>query len=209
MSYQAGFGGFGRRGFGEPSWAHDYPTGEHHFMRILTAVSNVPAHVDRTNVLSFDDPEMFKFPVIYLVEPGNWFPSEEQLAALRQYLTKGGFLIVDDFPYWAWPNFEEQIARIFPEAQWQELDVTHPIFHSFFEIATLDIVPAYPNLGERPIFRALFQDNDPAKRMQVIANFQNDLSEFWEYSEQGDYAVERTNEAYKVGVNEFVYGIMH
>jgi hypothetical protein len=71
------------------------------------------------------------------------------------------------------------------------------------------ILPAYPNLGERPIFRALFKDNDPAARMQVIANYQNDLSEFWEASKTERYIVDETNEAYKVGVNEFMYGITH
>jgi hypothetical protein len=212
MSYPTGFGG-GFSGRGGAAWAHDYPTGEYHFMQILTTVTNVAGHVGESSVLAFDDPEVFKFPVIYLVEPGYWVPSEEQVTTLREYLTKGGFLIVDDFPYWAWENFAEQMARVFPAAQWQDLDVSHPIFHSFFEIATLDIVPAYDNLiarpGDRPIFRALFEQNDPARRMQVIANYQNDLSEFWEFSEQGTYAIAETNEAYKVGVNEFMFGITH
>ena len=211
MSYPIGLtGGFGfGRGRGDTPWAHDYPTGEQNFMQILTAVSNVAGHVDESNVLDFSDPEMFKFPVIYLVEPGYWVPNDEQVVALRDYLDKGGFLIVDDFPYWAWANFDEQMSRVFPRGQWQDLDVTHPVFHSFFEIETLDIVPAYPNLGERPIFRALFKDNDPAARMQVIANYQNDLSEFWEASKTDRYIVDETNEAYKVGVNEFMYGITH
>jgi hypothetical protein len=101
------------------------------------------------------------------------------------------------------------MSRVFPEGRWIDLDVTHPIFHSFFDIETLDIVPAYPALGEKPIFRALFEDNDPAKRMYAVANYQNDLSEFWEYSESGRYFVAESNEAYKVGVNQFMYGITH
>jgi hypothetical protein len=193
----------------EPFWAHDYPDGEIHFMKILTSVSNVSAHVEETNIFDFGDPEMFKFPVAYLVEPGYWQLDEAQVESLRSYLVKGGFLIVDDFPYWAWDQFELQMGRVFPEGEWRDLDVTHPIFHSFFDIQTLDIVPAYPALGDRPIFRALFQDNDPDKRMYVIANYQNDLSEFWEYSEVGYYSVGETNEAYKVGVNQFIYGLTH
>jgi hypothetical protein len=205
MSYPTGMS-FGRRGGGAP-WAHDYPLGEANFLRILTAVSNVPANLDGTNVLAFDDPEMFKYPLIYLVEPGHWTMNDEQVTALRAYLQKGGFMIVDDFPYWGWQQFALEMSRVFPDLEWQDLDVSHPIFHSFFDIETLDIVPAYPALGERPIFRALFADNNPAGRMYVVANFQNDLSEFWEYSEQGFYAVEETNEAYKVGVNQFIYGM--
>lgn len=203
MSYPTGMGGRGA------PWSHDYPLGESHFLNILTAVSNTPAHTDGTSVMAFDDPEMFKFPVLYLVEPGYWRMTDQQVASLQSYLLKGGFLIVDDFPYWAWEQFDLEMRRVFPHGQWVDLDVTHPIFHAFFDIATLDIVPAYPALGEKPIFRAMFEDNDPTKRMYVIANYQNDLSEFWEYSEDGRYFVAETNEAYKVGVNQFIYGITH
>jgi hypothetical protein len=201
MSYPVGMT------FREPRWAHDYPLGEMNFLRILTAVSNVPTNLDGTNVLDFGDPELFRYPVIYLVEPGDWTMDEAQATALRSYLRKGGFLIVDDFPYWAWPQFALVMGRVFPDLAWQDLDVSHPIFHSFFDIETLDIVPAYPALGDRPIFRALFEDNNPAGRMYVIANYQNDLSEFWEYSESGRYVIDETNEAYKVGVNQFIYGM--
>jgi SAM-dependent methyltransferase len=196
-------------GRGGSAWAHDYPDGEWNFLNILTHVSDLPAHTDASSVLAFDDPEMFKFPVIYLVEPGYWWMTDPQVVQLRDYLKKGGFLIVDDFPYWAWGQFDLQMSRAFPEGKWIDLDVTHPIFHSFFDIQTLDIVPAYPELGPKPIFRGLFEDNDPTKRMYVMANYQNDLSEFWEYSGRGRYVVDETNEAYKVGVNQFIYGLTH
>ena len=55
----------------------------------------------------------------------------------------------------------------------------------------------------------MFQENNPERRMYVIANYQNDLSEFWEFSEQGAYPIGETNEAYKVGVNQFLYGLTH
>lgn len=203
MSYAAGFGG--RQG---PPWSHDYPVGEAHFMRILTAVSNVPAHLDGSNVLPFDSPEIFKFPLIYLVEPGYWRMSDADVTNLRAYLLKGGFLVVDDFPGWAWPNFEEQMARVFPSLRWQDLTADHAMWHAFFEIPSLEMTTYY-DLGGPPIFRALFEENDPAKRMYVVANYQNDVSEYWEFSESGIKPVDENNEAYKFGVNEFMYGITH
>ena len=209
MFYNVGFGGGGFGGRGRlPPWAHDYPEGEQHFMKILTTVTNVSAHVDETSVIDFGDPDMFKFPVIYLIEPGYWYPTDEQVVALRLYLAKGGFMIVDDFPSGAWSNFEAQMARVLPEGQWQDLDVTHPIFHTFFEVASLSMPTAYA-LGDHPIFRAMYEENDPKKRMQIMVNYQNDISEFWEFSQTGQYAIDETNEAYKVGVNEFMYGITH
>jgi hypothetical protein len=197
-------------------WAHDWPDGEHNFMKLFTAISNVNAHVDETSIMGFSDPELFKFPVAYLCEPGYWQMSESDVTNLRAYLQKGGFLIVDDFPQYSrgagdsWGNFEVQMTRVFPEARWVEFtDATHPIFHSFFEIESLSIVPMAYNLGDRPRFLALFEDNDSRKRMLAIANYQNDLSEFWEFSGTGRYLVSDNNEAYKVGINQFVYGITH
>jgi hypothetical protein len=196
-------------GFRTPAWAHDYPDGEVHFMKILTAVSNVTAHVEATNIIDFGDPEMFKYPLIYLCEPGHWQITPQQAGALREYFGKGGFMIVDDFPSWAWGQFDLQMSQVFPEGKWIDLDATHPIFHAFFEIDSLDIIPQAYFLGGVPVFRALFEDNDPTKRMYAIANYQNDISEFWEYSESGRYLVDETNEAYKIGVNEFIYGLTH
>jgi hypothetical protein len=135
--------------------------------------------------------------------------SDEEVVALRSYLQKGGFMIADDFPSWAWGNFDVQMSKVFPRAEWRELTPQHPIFHSFFEIDSFDIIPQAYNLGGRPRFMALFEDNDENKRMYVIANFQQDLSEFWEYSETGFYMVQNTNEAYKIGVNQFIYGLTH
>jgi hypothetical protein len=207
MSYDEGLRGAGRGG---PHWAHDYPTGESHFLQILTAVSSLSANVDSSSVMAFDDPDMFRNPVIYLVEPGYWLPTDEQVTALRTYLAKGGFLIVDDFPDWAWANFEEQMRRVLPLGRWVDLNETpeHPVFHTFYEVDANALLTAY-DLGGRPAFRALYLDNDPEARMQVIANYHNDLSEYWEFSDTGMAAVDETNEAYKFGVNEFIYGITH
>ncbi len=204
MAYSAGFGG--RQG---PPWSHDYQAGELHLMKIMTAVSNVPGHVDGSNVLKFDDPEMFKYPLIYLVEPGYWRMSDKDVTALRSYLQKGGFMIVDDFPSWAWPNFDEQMSRVFPQGKWQDMAIDHPMWHSFFEIEALNLPPPYPSLGPEAHYRALYEDNDPAKRMYVVANYQTDISEYWEFSETGYKPVDENNEAYKFGVNQFMYGLTH
>ncbi|MEZ5317745.1 MAG: DUF4159 domain-containing protein [Vicinamibacterales bacterium] len=196
-------------GRGMPPWSHDYPTGETHFMRILSTITNVWSHVEESSILSFSDPEMFKFPLVYLCEPGYWELTETEVKALRSYLLKGGFMVVDDFPSWAWGQFDFTMSRVFPGLQWIELDETHPIFHTFFEINPFNVIPPYAQLGGKPKFMALFEDNDPTKRMYAIANYQNDISEFWEFSETGWQPVDLTNEAYKIGVNEFVYGLTH
>ena len=193
-----------------PMWSHDYPAGEYHFLKILAAVTNMSSHLDESSIMSFSDPELFKFPVAYICEPGPWSMSDSDVTNLRAYLQKGGFLIVDDFPRDAWGNFDMQMSRVFPEGRWIQLkDNSHPIFHTFFEINDIAHIPIPYNRGGAPEFWAMFEDNNPSKRMQVVVNFQNDISEFWEWSDTGQYMIQDSNEAYKLGVNEFLYGVMH
>jgi len=188
-------------------WTHDYPAGEQHFMKIVNEVTYLNPHTDETSILPLDSPDLFKYPIAYLCEPGSWEMSEAEAAGLRAYLNKGGFLIVDDFRYQHWGNFEAQMLRVLPGARFYDLDLTNPIFHAFFEVKTLDV----PQYYDPPpaIFRAVYEDNDPAKRIVVMINYNTDISEFWEWSDTGLKPIDESNEAYKLGVNYIVYGLTH
>ena len=192
-------------------WSHDYPTGEQHFMQIIDEITNVHPRVLETSILALDDPDLGRYPVAYMAEPGFWAVSDEEAAAFRAYLRKGGFVIFDDFAdnRGGWAYFESQMARVLPEGRWVELDGTHPIFHSFFEIpAPYDFLPPYDR-GLKPVFYGMYEDNNPEKRLIAIANYNNDISEYWEFSETGLNPIDETNEAYKFGVNYIIYGMTH
>jgi hypothetical protein len=189
-------------------WSHDYPLGEQNFMKIVDALTFLKPHTTETNILGIGDPEIFKYPIAYLCEPGPMFDmSEDEVGNLRDYLNKGGFLIVDDFRAHDWPYFEQQMLRVLPAAQFHDIDQTHQIFNSFFAIKTLDVPQNY-DIGP-PIFRAIFEDNDPAKRIVVMINYNTDISEYWEFSATGFKPIDETNEAYKIGVNYIIYGMTH
>ena len=99
-------------------------------------------------------------------------------------------------------------GRVLPEVRIVELDITHPIFHAFFDVATLDFVQFYGR-GEKPYFMAAYEDNDPSKRLLFIANYNNDVGEYWEFSDTGWTPIDLSNEAYKLGVNYIVYALTH
>jgi len=189
-------------------WSHDYPEGETHFAKILNEISYLGARVEQSNVMALDDPELPHYPIAYMCEPGRWAMSDEEAAKFRAYLLKGGFVFFDDYrgPY-DWNNFERQMQRVLPEGQWIDLDISQPIYHSFFEIKTLD-VPQYYDRGSA-VFRAIFEDNDPKKRIVALANFNTDISEYWEWSDTGFKPIDESNEAYKIGVNYIIYGMTH
>ena len=203
LRYTIGFGG--RRGF-EPPWAHDYPTADTHLMKILSELTTVGPHTEGSNIYSLDDPDLMNHPILYLSEPGQWSMSEQEVKGLRTYLLKGGFMIVDDFRGNDWWNLEQQMKLALPELRFVQLDNTHPIFNSFFEIKNLGFLTSYSQYGP-PTYWGIFEDNDPAKRLIAIANRDNDLGEYWEYSDTGYDPIDFSNEAYKYGVNYFIYGL--
>jgi hypothetical protein len=200
-----GFEGGYRR---EPPWAHDYPRAERHFMRILQEITLLSLHLDESNILALDDPELFSYPVAYMSEPGFWTMNDVEVASMRSYFGKGGFVIFDDFRGDHWDNFEQQMRRVIPDGRLLELDASNPIFHSFFEINSLDFVQLYDR-GVKATFYGMFEDNDPKKRLLLIANYNNDIGEYWEFSDQGYIPIDLSNEAYKFGVNYVIYALTH
>lgn len=205
--YAYAFMGGGRRGSLAP-WAHDHPRADIHYMKILNELTLLRPRVTGSNVFALDEPELFKFPVSYMSEPGFWRPSESEVQGLRAYLLKGGFLILDDFRGADWYNVQNQMRRVLPECEFQELNGTHPVFHSFFEIPDpLVLDPPYGNLP--PSYWGVFEQNDRGKRLMAIANVNNDFGEYWEFSDTGYMPVDLSNQAYKFGVNYVVYAMTH
>ncbi|MDO8795652.1 MAG: DUF4159 domain-containing protein [Vicinamibacterales bacterium] len=212
VNYDTGPGGFWYRGL--PAWAHGYSVSEENLMKIMNEVSFLGANDEKFNTLALDDPEIFKYPLIYIIEVSWWKMTDREGAVLREYLQKGGFVIVDDFKAegdfgsagWVW--FAENMKRAMPEARFVDLDASHPIFHSFFEIESLTNFPQAYNAGQ-PIFRGLYEDNEPDKRLQMIVNYNTDISQYWEWSGRGLRPFDETNEAYKLGVNYIMYGMTH
>ncbi len=204
--------------FGGPVWAHGYPVAEQSLLHIAEDISLLKTHADDIGVLTLDDPELFQYPFAYLIEVGWWAVTDQEASALRTYLQKGGFLLVDDFKpeNWrglsggGWAPFAAAMKRVLPDARFVDLDPRHPIFHSFFEIPStiVDDFPQAYNEGP-PVFRGIFEDNDPQKRLMVMVNYNTDVSQFWEWSGRGFRPFDDTNEAYKLGINYLMYGVTH
>jgi hypothetical protein len=211
-----GFGRRGRRGGygrgGQAPWAHDYPRAETNFARILEATTFIDTYTDGNSgrVLSLDDPELFKYPIASIIEVGYWNPTDPEVQALRSYILKGGFLIVDDFRGTREvENFAYQMQRVLPEYEIQYVPVDHEIYDSFFYIPDpLALLPPYGRYP--PQYLGIFEGNDPEKgRLMVMINWNQDLQEYWEFSDRGYYPIDLSNEAYKFGVNYLVYAFTH
>jgi hypothetical protein len=189
-------------------WSHDYPEAGLHFSKILSELSKLQVVLDEDEyIFSFDDPNLFKYPFAYLCEVGFMQLTEPEIAGMREYLLRGGFLLVDDFrsPR-ALSYFQYYLKQALPEYEIKPLDITHPIFNCFFSIKTLDVRPPYDRY--KPEFLGV---EDKHGRLMMIINYNNDVSDYWQWS--GDpyqpLPVEDTQGAYKFGVNYAFYALTH
>ena len=192
-------------------WMHEFPRAEQNLMAILKDFTLIDANIDGSLILTLDDPNLFKYPVALMQEPGYWVMTDNDAGRLRAYLLKGGFLIFNDFEGRQWDNFETQMNRVIPGARWIRMDETHPIFDLFFRIEDIDLPhPNYHHLrGRVPEYFGLFEDNDPDRRLMAIANYNTNLAEYWQLGGIGYFPMEPMTIGFELGVNYMVYGMTH
>ena len=103
------------------------------------------------------------------------------------------------------PEGGRLLERVLPGAQPIRLEASHPIFDSFYRIESLEFT--HPNFGLRSQFFGIFEDNDPSKRLMMIINYNNDIGDYWEWSDAGYLPIDLSNQAYKLGVNYIMYAM--
>jgi len=189
-------------------WSHDYPEAGLHFSKILSELSKLQVVLDENEyIFTFDDPNLMKYPFAYLCEVGYMQLSDQEITGMREYLLRGGFLLVDDFRSARQMQiFQYYVKQALPEFEMKPLDISHPIFNCFFSIKTLDVRPPYDR--GKPEFLGV---EDKHGRLMMIINFNNDVSDYWQWS--GDpyqpLPAEDTQGAYKFGVNYAFYALTH
>ena len=111
LAFRSSYGGFGG------GWGVDYPRADQNLSIRLSelSVAAVDFAADGTPnyvVLQAIEPELFKCPFVMVTNHGNAFFAPEEVAALRAYLQKGGFLWADDA--WgsrAWEHWHDVCHR--------------------------------------------------------------------------------------------------
>ncbi len=204
IAYGSGLGGF--RGFNS-SWNHDYPEADLYMTQVLDDLTRMRVRPDRSNVLALSDDAIYNNPIMYISEPGFWGLADADVPKLRAYLLKGGFVIFDDFEAEQWNNMARNMARALPEYHWIRLDISHPIFHTFFDVRAFEV--PHPSVRVEPAYWGLFEQNNPNLRMIALANHNSDIAEYWEWSARDMFPVNITSGAYQLGVDWIIYGMTH
>ena len=153
------------------AWSHDYPRAEQNLSAIIRELTYLDIHDEGNEILTLDDPDLFKYPIALMWEPGFWTLTDREAESFRAYLLKGGFAIFKDFDGTTqWANFEAQMRRVLPQGRFVRLEASHQIFTAFFPIADIDAM-VHPMSHIRPSYFGIFEDNDPSRRLLVVANF--------------------------------------
>jgi hypothetical protein len=170
----------------------------------------------RNVIIEPTDPDIMKYPVLYAVEVGRWYLDEQDAANLREYLLRGGFLIVDDFHGTAqWAGFEDSMRRVFPDRPIVEIDESDTLMHVLYDLDKSIQIPGiqfltsgrtYEQDGYVPHWRGIYDDDN---RLMVAINFNMDLGDAWEHADVPQYPEQMTTLAYRYGINYFIYAMSH
>ncbi|MBN1239168.1 MAG: DUF4159 domain-containing protein [Gammaproteobacteria bacterium] len=203
----------GRRGRG--AWLTDYPEAEVHLLQGLERLTRVTLGGEGTFVdLQSDD--VMDYPWLYAVEVGRWHLSDAEAARLREYLMRGGFLIVDDFwGSYQWSVFIASMLRVFPDRRIVEIPEDDEVMHVLYDLERDVQIPGIRYIytgrtsqgdGITPHWRGIYDDEG---RLMVAINFNMDLGDAWEHADHPAYPEPMTTLAYRFAVNYVIYSMTH
>jgi hypothetical protein len=213
---------------GGQGWGTDYPDADINFSSRLS--EHTKTRISRQNggepnhlVVSPTEDAMFQCPFIEIEDAGTASFSDEEVARLRQYLLKGGFLWSDDF--WgeaALSSFESELARILPPTEYPIKDITseHAVFRTMFPVAAIPQIPSIQHWrrsgghtsergaeSARVDFRGI---EDRHGRLMVLMTHNTDISDAWEREgEDPRFFYQFSPEGYAVGINIVLYSMTH
>ena len=194
-----------------PPWKHDYPASDEFIEALLHELTGVRVASNSYKIVRLESPEIFKYPFLYLSEPGFLALNEKEIANLGEYIRRGGFIMADDFrtgEFLPGPDelaiLRDHLKRAVPERELKRLDLRHPIFHSFYDMKTLEMKPPYGAF--KPEFWGL---SDEHGRLQVIAYYNNDIGDYWKYLDHGEKPLQDSTTSIRIGINAIVYALTH
>jgi hypothetical protein len=209
--------GFGRDWTqGGTAWTIDYPKADRFFSRVLRRLTRVNTRSVEQPVNLDDGDDVYDWPFIIVGLPGMWDLTDAQVAKLRDYLLRGGFLLCDSFfGTREWAGFVRGMQRVFPNRPIVDLPADSPIFHTVYDVTPKSQVPNWNALqrgvpyradGVTPHWRGILDDSG---RVMVAIAFNNDLGDSWQWADSASYPEVSASVGLEMGVDFVVYAMTH
>jgi len=213
--------------FGEEdlNWTIDYPRSDRHLLQGIRRLTRIDTRSVEQVVDLDGSGDVYNWPMMYAVEVGHWDLPDDQAAQLREFLLRGGFLMVDDFhgdqPYHnvvsEWQVFLASMKKVFPDRPIVDLPNSDQIFHTVYDLDDRFQVPGWQwyfsrrtyeagETGMTPHWRGIYDDKG---RVMVAICHNMDLGDAWEWSDDPRYPEKFARLAYQIAVNYFIYDLTH
>jgi len=224
LKYPSVYGQYYRRG-GDLNWTIDFPRSDRHLLEGVRRLTRIDTRsVEQVVELDGTD-DVYNWPMTYAVEVGHWALPDDQASQLRDFLLRGGFLMVDDFhgdePYHRvfseWQVFLASMTKVFPDRPIVDLGDSDPIFHTIYDLDNRFQVAGWQwyrsgrtyeagETGKTPHWRAIYDDKG---RVMVAICHNMDLGDAWEWSDDPRYPEKWASLAYRIAMNYFIYDLTH
>jgi hypothetical protein len=196
-------------GWQNDGWGHDYPTAEQHILQIMHEATLIDTNRMSYQVVDLASPEIFKYPFAYVSHPGEVVPSDEEIENLRQYVERGGFIMLDDFGgqgqgAWEMDQFRDILRRAFPGREMYLLREDHELLGISYEVDNLNML--HPMSDAKSIFYGF---DDSEGRLAMVICYANDVGDYWEFIDRPYYKLKPSTEALKLGINIALYSMTH
>jgi Domain of unknown function (DUF4159) len=203
---------------GGTSWTQDYPRADRHFAQALRRLTRISVRSVEQPVDPDETDDFFNWPWMNAGEMGDWKLTDAQAATVREYLLRGGFLMLDDF--WGpeeYARFDETMKVIFPDRPVVEVDSKDPIFHSVYNLDDrvqilgdwcihFSLQCQQRAVGTTAHWMGVYDDKN---RLMVMISFNSDIGDAWEWADGPQYPEKMAGEAIQIGINYVVYAMTH
>ncbi len=187
-------------------WEHDYPVAEEHINQVMKEATGINVDPSSYRIVPIGSKDIFNYPFGYISEPGMMSLNDEEVKNFREFVDRGGFVMLDDFdgPR-QFQVMQQNMSRVFPDREMYKVGDNHPILHTYYDIDSLYVESPY-SVGAPAVFYGI---NDAKGDLAVLICFNNDIGDYWEWIDEPMYAVRPSAEALKLGINFILYSMTH
>lgn len=217
LRYNSGYssGGSFRYGGFRGGWSQDFPRADNDCLIALRRLTRIDSP-SPLNVVDLDSDRIFDYPWIYAVGVNTWGFTDREAERLREYLSRGGFLMVDHFHGEDdWNHFMAGMSMVLPDAVVEDLPDDDAIYHVLYSIDEKFQIPGeqyvatgrtYEKDGYVPQWRAI---RDSHGRVIVAICFNMHLGDAWEWANTPEYPEKFSGLAFRVVLNYITYAMTH
>jgi hypothetical protein len=198
---------FGTNGMiGHMGWSHNYPQSDEHLNDFLGRVTRVDVETGSYRIVELGSEEVFDYPFAYVSEPGEMELTDDEVVNLREFVGRGGFILMDDFDGPAqWEQMRSQVRRAFPGTDFEVLSIDHRVFRTYAVLETFDDMAAHVP-GGSITYHGLFTETG---QLAILAGHNNDLANFWDWYGDGSMPLKPSTDAFRLGTNAVLHSMTH